>query len=164
MTSLREGLTAARISEFLNGQLNSVGVNTGIPGAVIYLHTGQQLNVTGVGPIYEEFKRTGKLVNYFGGPQQATRFTEPNFENANVRFFKFDETFYKMPYDVRKSKLQQIVTTFTKAVSFKIAYKCGDTLYIINFTGIVFDPKKDFLFQKSQPQKGILLEYMYVNC
>ena len=60
--------------------------------------------MAGTGEIYKDFKRTGKLANYSGFGEQPTTFYEPNFATANVREIKYDQTFYVMPYDVRKSR------------------------------------------------------------
>ena len=104
MKSIREGLAAVRIAEFLNEQLKGIGIKNGIPGALIFLEVGGQCTTSGVGKIYDDFKRTGKIINYTGYGQQATRFNEPNYEKAQFRFVNFDETFHKMPYDARTSE------------------------------------------------------------
>ena len=104
MTSLREGLAATRIADFLNEQLRMLGQVNKPAGAVIALDTGEECTIAGVGPMFDEFLRIGKLINYSGYGGEATTFYDHNFEQAPFRLMKYDETFYKMPYDVRKSE------------------------------------------------------------
>ena len=104
MKSIREGLAAIRISEFLNEQLKGLGIKMGIPGALIFLETGEQCTSAGVGKLFEDFKRTGKITKHSGYGHKARTFYEPNFETAPFRFINFDETYHKMPYDARASK------------------------------------------------------------
>ena len=102
MKSLREGVAATRIADFLNDQLKCIGMNNGPTGAVIAIETGGQLTFSGVGNIYEEFKQSGRIGRY--PLQKAVPFNEPNFVSAPIRNINYDETFHVMPYDARKSK------------------------------------------------------------
>ena len=112
MTSLREGIAATRIADFLNDQLRLLGKINGSAGAVIALVTGEQCTISGVGPMYDDFLKTGKLRNYSGFGQEATTFYDKDFESAPLRIMKYDETFYKMPYDVRKSTEELFLCNF----------------------------------------------------
>ena len=106
MKSLREGLAATRIADFVNQKLRNENLihNDSSSGAVICIDTLGQTTFAGVGKIYEDFKRTGKLMNYSGFGKEAKTFYEKDFEAAAVRMLNYDQTFYKLPYDVRKSK------------------------------------------------------------
>ena len=104
MTSFREGLASTRIAEFLNEQLKILDQTNGQPGAVMLLDTGEQCTIAGVGPIFDKFLKTGKLMSYSGFGTEASTFEDKDFETVPLRLINYDETFYKMPYDVCKSK------------------------------------------------------------
>ena len=108
MTSLREGIAATRIADFLNQQLKLLGQINGPAGALIAVDTGEQCSISGVGPIYEHFIQTGKLMNYSGYGTEASTFHDNDFNTASLRIVNYDETFYKMPYDVRKSEFNTL--------------------------------------------------------
>ena len=82
MTSLYEGIAATRIADFLNEQLRVLGKINGTAGAVLVVDTGEQCTILGVGPMYDEFLRTGRLTNYSGYGQEATTFHDKDFESA----------------------------------------------------------------------------------
>ena len=82
MTSLHEGIAATRIADFLNEQLRVLGKINGTAGAVLAVDTGEQCTISGVGPMYDEFLRTGRLTNYSGYGQKATTFHDKDFESA----------------------------------------------------------------------------------
>ena len=100
MTSLREGIAATRIAQFLNDQLKILGKVNSPAGALIAIDTGEQCNISGVGPIYDNFLCTGKLKSYsaYGteASTEARTFHDQDFETAPLRIIKYDETFYKM--------------------------------------------------------------------
>ena len=104
MKSLREGVAAARIADFLNDQLKSIGIKNEPAGAIICVHSGTQYSVSGCGKIFDQFIRTANLTKFTGSNDKPATFYEANFETAPIRLVKFDETFHKMPYDVRKSE------------------------------------------------------------
>ena len=103
MKSLHEGLTATRIAEFLNAQLRTIGIFNRGPAVVIAIDTGAQCSIAGFGKMFDEFMWMKSLSNYTGHDRQPASFKDPNFEVALIRLVNFDETFHKMPYDVRKS-------------------------------------------------------------
>ena len=104
MTSLCEGIAATRIADFLNDQLKLIGQVNGPAGALIAVDTGQQCSISGVGPIYDNFICTGKLMGYSGYGTEASTFHDSDFETTPLRIINYDQTFYQMPYDVRKSE------------------------------------------------------------
>ena len=103
LTSLREGLTAIRMSNFLSKIQESRGEAVANPGCLILLKTGNQCTVAGSGELFDKFRRTGELKEY-GGNASPVSFYADNFETAAYRILKFDQTFYKMPYDCRNSE------------------------------------------------------------
>ena len=94
MTALKEGIAVTRIVDFLNDQLKIIGQINGPAGALIAVDTGEQCSISGVGPIYENFLRTGKLMNYSGFGTEASTFHDSDFETAPLRIINYDETFY----------------------------------------------------------------------
>ena len=94
MTALKEGIAVTRIADFLNDQLKIIGQINGPAGALIAVDTGEQCSISGVGPIYENFLRTGKLMNYSGFGTEASTFHDSDFETAPLRIINYDETFY----------------------------------------------------------------------
>ena len=92
------------IADFLNEQLRMLGKNNKPAGAVIAIDTGEQCTISGVGPMYDEFLWTDKFMDYSGFGEEATPFYDKDFEEAPLRIIKYDETFYRMPYDVCTSK------------------------------------------------------------
>ena len=68
LTSLREGLAAIRIAEYLNEKLKSMGIanDSGPAGGVLFIDTGEQSSLAGIGKIYDNFLRTGEIKNYTG--------------------------------------------------------------------------------------------------
>ena len=103
LTALREGVAATHIADFINDQMKVLGKATTGTGAVVCIDTGHQCNISGVGKIYDEFIKTVRLTKYSGYGQEATTFYDKDFETAPLCIIKYDETFYKMPYDVRSS-------------------------------------------------------------
>ena len=103
LTSLREGLACIRIADFLNAKLNAQ--DTGDSGAVIILDTGKQCSIAGCGKMFEEFLRSGQVQGFTGYGQKPKTFYDKNFETADYRLFKFDQTYYKQPYDARSRKM-----------------------------------------------------------
>ena len=102
-TSIREGLASLRIAEFLNKKLRDLGRDVGgVPGGVFLIDTGNQTTISGVGSIFDEFLRSGKIENYTGSDEQPTQmFDKKNYHTAACRLMTFDQTFYRMPYDCR---------------------------------------------------------------
>ena len=99
-TGIREGLTATRIAELLNAKLHELGQENSQPGALICIDTGEQCTISGAGAIFEEFKRSGKLINYIEYVTNPMSFYDANYGTSACRYMKFDETFWKIPYDV----------------------------------------------------------------
>ena len=42
---------------------------------------------------------------YSGDANDPAKYYDPGWEDSRFRFMSFDQTFYKMPYDCRKSEL-----------------------------------------------------------
>ena len=103
LTSLREGLAAIRMAEYLNKILASRGEAVEPTGCILLLKTGQQSTISGTGDIFQRFKQTGEVKEYCADVQEPVSFYDDNFDRAHYRFLTFDQTFYKMPYDCRKS-------------------------------------------------------------
>ena len=105
-SSVREGLAAVRIAEFLNKELQDLGEEIGLRGLVLVLDTGQQCTIAGAGTIFDNFRHTGQVNNYTGYGEEPTKFYDrKNYHTAPCRLMNFDETYYKMPYDCRSCKL-----------------------------------------------------------
>ena len=64
MTCLREGLAAICIADYLNQILLTMGEKRGPTGAVMVVEVGGQCSVAGIGEIYDEFRRSGKIMHY----------------------------------------------------------------------------------------------------
>ena len=105
LSSLREGLAATRIAEFIRNKLQQHGKNIQPPGAVLMIDTGEQCSVAGTGALFEAFLQSGQLENYTGYGQDPKAFYDKNFETALYRRFNFDQTFYRQPYDARSRKI-----------------------------------------------------------
>ena len=103
-TSLREGLDCICLAEHYNKRIHINSNCVESPGAILLIKTGEQCTICGAGTIYEEFKRTGKLINFTGYGEKPKSFYEQNFQEAPLRMINFDQTFYDMPYDCRESK------------------------------------------------------------
>ena len=101
MTCVRTGLATARMCDILNERISKLlGLQTGV---FIAIESGQQCTISGCGPIYDEYKRTGKIMNHSGYGDIPKSFYDPDFDTAAIRFLNFDETYADMPYDCRKS-------------------------------------------------------------
>ena len=119
LTSLREGLASIRMAEFLNRIMQSRGEENVDTGCILLLKTGKQCTVAGSGNIFKHFQETGNLENYGGPSAQPVTFYDEDFESAQYRIFKFDQTFYKMPYDCRSSTLSNIYSLNNLQVSIQ---------------------------------------------
>ena len=104
--AIREGLAAVRISDFLDGVLGIFGKESQASnGVVMAIDVDGQCTIAGIGKMFETFKATGKIQHYSGYGQEPKTFYQANYAKAACRFMKFDETFWKMPYDVRSRKI-----------------------------------------------------------
>ena len=74
------------------------------PGAIMILDTGKQCSIAGCGKIFDDFLKYGHVKNYTGYGQKPKTFYDKNFKTADCRIFKFDQTYYKQPYDARTCK------------------------------------------------------------
>ena len=110
-TSIREGLASIRIAEFLNRKLISLGKNAkGTPSAVLWINTGAQTTLAGVGEMFEELKTTGKILKKVPFDEEPTElYDRKYYHTSEYRLMKFDETFYQMPYDCRTRKNALII-------------------------------------------------------
>ena len=106
LTSLREGLSSIRMAEFLKKIMLSRGQDVGDTGCILLLQTGNQCTIAGSGKIFDHFQETGQVMNYGGSQQKPVSFYDDDFEEAAYRIMKFDQTFYRMPYDCRKSRFE----------------------------------------------------------
>ena len=68
------------------------------------MKTGNQCTLSGSGDIFDHFLTTGEIKDYGGKSQEPVSFYDESFETASCRLIKFNQTFYKMPYDCRKSR------------------------------------------------------------
>ena len=116
---IREGLAATRIADFVNEQLKVLGFSTGVTGLVICMDVCGQTMLAGEGQNFQQFLRTGTIKNYSGYGQKPAAFGEANFKNAAVRTIKYDQAFYNMPYDVRKSKPNSFITIIMTSVEWE---------------------------------------------
>ena len=104
-TCLREGIAATQIAKVYN---DKKGHNSSNLGYFMAVDTGGQCTVSGSGQMFENFLATGKLENFTGCGEIPVKFYEENFENVPYCVMKFDQTFDKMPYNCRTSKLPHI--------------------------------------------------------
>ena len=104
LTGLREGLASIRIADYLNQKLEDQGDENVESGTLMILDTGKQCSIAGCGKIFDEFVRSGKVKYFTGYGQKPKTFYVKNFETADCRIFKFDQTYYKQPYDARTRK------------------------------------------------------------
>ena len=106
MTCIRTGLATARMCDILNDRISKIlGLKTGI---FIAIETGQQCTISGCGPMYEEYLKTGKITKHSGFGDEPKSFYNHDFDSAPFQFLKFDETYADMPYDSSKSKFYNI--------------------------------------------------------
>ena len=107
-TSIREGIASLRIADFLRQKLADLGKEMrGVSGGIFLIDTGEQCTIGGVGEIFDDFRWTGKIVNYTGyGGEPATMYDKKNYHTAPCSIMNFDETYYRMPYDCRSRKIQ----------------------------------------------------------
>ena len=100
-TSVREGLAAIRIADFLNNKLSEEkGEQKGPTGACIVMDTGTQSTIGGVGKIFEQFRQNGKVTDYTGFEQEPTEmYDKKSYHTAPCRLMTFEQTYYRMPYD-----------------------------------------------------------------
>ena len=103
-TCIWKGIETGRLSDALNSRLFADLHGLSKAGIFIAIDTTHQCTFAGTGPIFENFKRTGKLENYTGFGMTPTTFYEPDFDVAKVRYINFDETYAGMPYDCTDSK------------------------------------------------------------
>ena len=57
----------------------------------------------GCGEVFDNFKSSGDLNKYTGISGDPKKYYEDGWQDALLRLMKFDQSFYKMPYDCRKS-------------------------------------------------------------
>ena len=101
LTSLHEGLASIRMADFLNKIMFSRGEDVCDTGCILLLKTGVQCTIAGSGKIFQEFQESGQVKEY--STVSPVSFYAENFETASYRILNFDQTFYKMLYDCRKS-------------------------------------------------------------
>ena len=104
LTSLHEGLAAIRMADFLKKNLEFRGEKVDEMGCILVLKTGNQCTVSGTGQIFDKFKKNEEMNKYCGYADDTVNFYDENFESAPYQLMKFDQTFFKMPYDCQKSR------------------------------------------------------------
>ena len=55
--------------------------------------------------MFDNFMSSGDVNKYTGVSGKPTKYYENGWQDALLRLMKYDQSFYKMPYDCRKSKL-----------------------------------------------------------
>ena len=106
LTCLREDLAAVRIANYLNGILQQMGGGTKpLTGSLMMVDVGGQCSVAGTGKIYEDFCRSGKLLHFSGCGTKPKEYYDEAFDTALYRVFKFDQTYYRQPYDCKSHKI-----------------------------------------------------------
>ena len=53
--------------------------------------------------MFDTFNSSGDLNKYTGCSGKPKKYYEDGWQDAMLRLMKFDQSFYKMPYDCRKS-------------------------------------------------------------
>ena len=107
--AVRGGHNISRLAEYYQSRLKQeLGMDMKLVGHVFVLDTGGQSTISGSGEMYEEFKRSGALVNYAGYGEVPKTFYDKGYKTASVRSMNLDETYHRMPYDSRRSKICNI--------------------------------------------------------
>ena len=55
--------------------------------------------------MFENFKSSRDMNKYSGDVNDPKNYYDPGWEDSTFRFMTYDQSFYKMPYDVRKGLL-----------------------------------------------------------
>ena len=101
MSCIRYGLATGRLCDVLNHRLSrALGLKTGI---FIALDTGLQMTYAGKGPIFEYYKKTGKIGNHTGFGLKPSNFYDEDYDLAKLRVINFDKTYANSPYDCSSS-------------------------------------------------------------
>ena len=94
MTSFRAGHSALRVAKEYHRRRNEI---SGVPipniGGVMCIDTGSQCSLSGVGKIYNDFKRTGSIAGYSGFGSAPVPSAHPNYAEAPYTEVRFRDTF-----------------------------------------------------------------------
>ena len=102
MACIRTGLETTRLCAILNECIyQDLGIKAGL---FIGIDTGVQCTIAGNGAMFEAYKKNGKITNHTGFGLTPTTFYDMNFESAEIRLVKYDETYCFSPYDCSESK------------------------------------------------------------
>ena len=104
MTAFRIGIAASRIAEVLNSRLENDDKAT----CLFMIENGQQATISGEGYLLDKFIRNGQIQGFSGIGTTPKRIHDREFRSAPYRLVKFDETFYHLNYDSRKSNFPHI--------------------------------------------------------
>ena len=121
-TTIRYAIATGRIAHYYNNKLLGADKNDRKVNIFMHLDTGKQSTVSGLGKIYEEYKKTGKIANYTGYGLAPVEFGDEDFDSAPYRKIDFDETYAHMPYDARRSELILSFDELCCCNSFFITY------------------------------------------
>ena len=73
--------------------------------SLFIIDDSKQTTFSGVGNILEEFNSAKVIKSFSGQGTEPAKFYDVNFDQANLRFMKFDQAYHKvLPYDSRTSK------------------------------------------------------------
>ena len=110
---------------------------------MLFLDTGKQCTIAGFGKIFDEFLKSGKVINFTGFGTTPARYEDEHFEEAPLRLMSFSETFGNMHYDCSNS----ICLTFLTFVLVRIyAVQITEVRrksFLLNFLDIVYNPDLD---------------------
>ena len=94
-----------RIADLLNDKLSKLGQKTGKASAFMALDTGGQCTIGGIGKMFDEFRKSGRVKNYSGYGETLKKYGEDGFKDCSVRYIKLDETYFNMPYSCVNSNI-----------------------------------------------------------
>ena len=70
---------------------------------MLLMDNGKQCTISGLGPMFEEFLRSGEVKHFTGFKCVPAKFHEEHFEEAPLRIMSFADTYGNMHYDCSQS-------------------------------------------------------------
>ena len=103
-STVHVGFNTVRLAEIYNQRTTVPSPSNENVGYLSIVDTGGQTTISGSGKIFERFLSTGWVDTFSGYGTKPVTFLEKSFLCAPLRKMNFDETYYGMHYDCRKSK------------------------------------------------------------
>ena len=101
--AIRCSIATGRFAEELNRHISqATGIDQDLVHMMFFLDAGKQSTMVGMGRMYEEFLKSGKLEGYSGFGTRPAEFNEEHYDEAPLRIMTFSNTYGNVMSEVAK--------------------------------------------------------------